>query len=58
MSRHTIQVWDVLFVKVGEDGEPLTDNKGHTQFFTRKHSHGIQYLADDLEDKDLMEVEL
>ena len=52
---HTIAVWDIQFYKVGEDGEPLTDNRGNVQLYSA-NDYDCTYLADGLDDDDLVEV--
>ena len=52
---HTIAVWDIQFYKVGEDGEPLTDNRGNVQLYSA-NDYDCTYLADGLDDDDLLEV--
>jgi hypothetical protein len=50
-----IAVWDIQFYKVGEDGEPLTDNTGKVQLYSAT-DFDCSYLADGLDDDDLEEV--
>ena len=61
MSNYTIAVWDITFCKVGEDGEPLTDNKGNLQLYTAlgtdfTNGAAFAHLAEGLGDDDLEEV--
>ena len=55
MSNYTIAVWELTFCKVGEDGEPLTDNKGNLQLYNAT-DYDCSYLAEGLDDDDLEEV--
>jgi hypothetical protein len=54
--NHSIAVWDVQFYKVGEDGNALTDSKGNLQLYTSKRNHDCSYLAEGLDDDDLVEI--
>ena len=55
MSNYTISVWDITFYKLGEDGEPLTDNKGNVQLYNVT-DYDCSYLAEGLGDDDLKEI--
>ena len=55
MSNYTIAVWDITFCKIGEDGEPLTDNKGNLQLYNAT-DQDCSHLAEGLGDDDLEEV--
>jgi hypothetical protein len=55
-KNYSIAVWDITFYKVGEDGEPLTDNKGNVQLYTVT-DYDYSYLAENLQDDDLEEIE-
>lgn len=68
--NHSIEVWDITFYKVDEDGKALTDNKGNVQLYTatdRKHPlfwedplydqpHLASLLTEGLDDNDLEEI--
>ena len=54
--NHSIAVWDLQFYKVGEDGEPLTDNRGNVQLYSAT-DYDCSYLAEGLDDDDLEEIE-
>jgi len=56
MNNYSIAVWDLKFYKVNEDGDALTDNKGHVQLFEAP-DYDCSYLAEGIDDDDLEEVE-
>jgi len=56
MNDYSIAVWDLKFYKVNEDGDALTDNKGHVQLFEAP-DYDCSYLAEGIDDDDLEEVE-
>jgi len=55
--KHSIAVWELTFYKIGEDGEPLTDNKGNVQLYNAP-DRDCEHLSEGLFDGDLEEVTL
>ena len=56
-KKYSIEVWDIQFYKVDEDGNPLTDNKGNVQLFTEGGNMDLSYVAEHVTDDELWEVE-
>jgi len=57
-TEYSIKVWDVQFVKVDEDGEPLTDNKGNIQLFFENSTFATDYsdIEESIDPEELMEI--
>jgi len=53
--RHSIQVWDIQFYKMNEEGDALTDNNGNVQLYNVT-DYDCSYLAEGLDDDDLEEI--
>ena len=53
--RHSIQVWDIQFYKMNEEGDALTDNNGNVQL-NNVTDYDCSYLAEGLDDDDLEEI--
>jgi hypothetical protein len=58
MSRHTVEVFEVIFCKIGEDGEPLTNNRGNPQLYIVSDNNKSLSVKELVEDKDLKEIDL
>jgi hypothetical protein len=56
MNRHTVEVFEVIFCKIGEDGEPLTNNRGNPQLYMLKDNNKSSSVKELVEDKDLKEI--
>lgn len=55
MSRkYTIAVWDLKLIKVDEDGEPLTDNKGNLVLFDT--TADLSFICDNIYTDELVEA--
>ena len=54
-KAESLEVWDIQFYKVDEDGNPLRDNKGNVQLYNATN-YDCSYLAEGLDEDDLEEV--
>ena len=54
-KAYSLEVWEIQFYKVDEDGNPLTDNKGNVQLYNATN-YDCSYLAEGLDEDDLEEV--
>ena len=55
-KKYLIEVWDIQFYKVDEDGNPLTDNTGNVQLFTGGGDTDFSYVAEHITNDELREV--
>ena len=52
-KKYTIAVWDLKLIKVDEDGEPLTDNKGNLVLFDTKAD--LSFICDNIYTDELIQ---
>tara|TARA_R100001377_G_scaffold69070_1_gene44348 strand:+ start:159 stop:338 length:180 start_codon:yes stop_codon:yes gene_type:complete len=57
-KKYSIEVWDIQFYKVDEDGNELLNEDGSTKLFTEGGNMDVSYLAEHLTDDDLFEMEM
>jgi len=58
VKKYSIEVWDIQFYKVDEDGNELLNEDGSTKLFTEGGNMDVSYLAKHLTDDDLFEMEM
>jgi hypothetical protein len=52
-KEYTLAVWDLKLIKVDEDGEPLTDNKGNLVLFDT--TADLSFICDNIYTDELIQ---
>lgn len=55
--NNSIEVWDVTFYKVNEDGDTVIDSEGNVQLYNAPNID-CSYIAEGVNDNDLEEVDI
>lgn len=54
-KEYSIEVWDIQFYKMNEEGDALTDNNGNVQLYNVT-DYDCSCLTEGLDDDDLVEI--
>ena len=55
-KKYSIAVWNVQFYKIDEDGNELLNDDGSVKLFFENSNFDYSYLADSINDNDLVEA--
>jgi hypothetical protein len=55
-KNYSIAVWNVQFYKIDEDGNELLNDDGSVKLFFENSNFDYSYLADSINDNDLVEA--
>tara|TARA_R110002049_G_scaffold103921_1_gene250270 strand:- start:58 stop:237 length:180 start_codon:yes stop_codon:yes gene_type:complete len=56
-KKYSVEVWDIQFYKIDENGDELLNDDGSIKLFTGNHNMDCSYLAEGVDDDDLEEIE-
>lgn len=54
--KYTVEVWDIQFYKVDEDGNELLNKDGSVKMFTASRDIDLSWVADSVCEDDVNEV--
>jgi hypothetical protein len=56
--KYSVEVWDIQFYKVDEDGNELLNDDGSVKLFTPTRNIDLSWVADSIYEDDVKEVDL
>ena len=54
--KYSVEVWDIQFYKVDEDGNELLNDDGSVKMFTESRNIDLSWVADSIYENDVKEV--
>ena len=54
--KYSVEVWDIQFYKVDEDGNELLNKDGSVKMFTQSRDIDLSWVADSIYEDDVKEV--
>ena len=56
-KKYSVEVWDIQFYKVDEDGNELLNDDGSVKLFTPTRDIDVSWVSDSVYEEDVEEVE-
>ena len=56
-KKYSVEVWDIQFYKVDENGDELLNDDGSVKLFTPTRDIDVSWVSDSVYEEDVAEVE-
>lgn len=56
-KKYSVEVWDIQFYKVDEDGNELLNEDGSVKLFTPNRDIDVSWVSDSVYEEDVEEIE-